>query len=258
MKFGVCVGTDAEKIKVLKDTGFDYVETNLTDIATISEEDFEAFLLALKTIDIPCEASNCFIPGEYKLVGKDIDYEKISAYVSKALSRASRAGIKSAVFGSGGARRVPEGVSRADAHKQITYFLKEIVSPEAAKYGIRIAIEPLNKQECNCLNSVHEGVAIAKVTGCDNIKTLADLYHVYLENDKMEDIAALKGEIIHAHIANPVGRCYPAPGDGFDYASFINALKAAGCERCSVEAGTKDFGNEAQKALAVLRTINNY
>jgi len=98
MKFGVCVGTDAEKIKVLKDTGFDYVETNLTDIATISEEDFEAFLLALKTIDIPCEASNCFIPGEYKLVGKDIDYEKISAYVSKALSRASRAGIKIGCF----------------------------------------------------------------------------------------------------------------------------------------------------------------
>ena len=46
MKFGACVGTDADKIKVLKEAGFDYVETNMTDIATISDEEFEAFLQA--------------------------------------------------------------------------------------------------------------------------------------------------------------------------------------------------------------------
>jgi D-psicose/D-tagatose/L-ribulose 3-epimerase len=255
MKFGACVGTDAEKIKVIKDAGFDYAETNMTDIATVSDEEFEAFLLALKTNDIPCEASNCFIPGEYKLVGDNVDYASISAYVAKALERASRAGIQSAVFGSGGARRVPEGVSREDAHKQIAYFLKEIVSPEAAKYGIQIAIEPLNKTECNCLNSVLEGVALADSIGCDNIKTLADLYHVFLENDPLDEIAALKGKIIHSHIANPVGRCYPAPGDGFDYAPFMKALREAGCTRCSVEAGTKDFAKEAPLALAVLKAL---
>ena len=255
MKFGACVGTDAEKIKVLKDAGFDYVETNMTDIATISDEDFETFLQVLKINDIPCEASNCFIPGEYKVVGENVDYVSIAAYVAKALARASRVGIKSAVFGSGGARRVPEGVSRQDAHKQIVYFLKEIVSPEAAKYGIMIAIEPLNKKECNCLNSVLEGVAVAEATGCGNIKTLADLYHVYLENDQMADIASLKGKIIHSHIANPAGRCYPAPGDGFDYAPFIKALTEAGCTRCSLEAGTKDFAKEAPLALTVLKAL---
>ncbi len=255
MKFGACVGTDAAKITVLKEAGFDYAETNMTEIAAMSEESYEAFLLALKTNDIPCEASNCFIPGEYKLVGEDVDYESISAYVAKALARASRAGIKSAVFGSGGARRMPEGIAKEDAQKQIACFLKEIVSPEAAKYGIRIAIEPLNKNECNCLNSVLEGVAVAEATGCDNIKTLADLYHVYLENDQMKDIASLKGKIIHAHIANPVGRCYPKPGDGFDYAPFMNALNEAGCTRCSVEAGTKDFAKEAPLALAVLKAL---
>ena len=255
MKFGACVGTDAEKIKILKEAGFDYAETNMTDIATISDEEFNAFLLALKENDIPCEASNCFIPGEYKLVGDAVDYTAISEYVAKALERASRVGIESAVFGSGGARRVPDGVSREDAHKQLAYFLKEIVSPEAAKYGIRIAIEPLNKKECNCLNSVLEGVAVAEATGCDNIKTLADLYHVFLENDQMADIAALKGKIIHAHIANPVGRCYPAPGDGFDYAPFMKALNEAGCTRCSVEAGTKDFAKEAVLALSVLKAL---
>jgi sugar phosphate isomerase/epimerase len=255
MKFGACVGTDEEKIKVAKEVGFDYVETNLSNIGTISDEEFEAFLLVLKTNNIPCEASNCFIPSDYQLVGENVDYKSISAYVAKALERASRVGIKSAVFGSGGARHLPDGVTKEDAHKQITYFLKEIVSPEAAKYGINIAIEPLNKKECNCINSVLEGVAIARATGCENIKTLADLYHVYLENDPLDKIAELKGEIIHSHIANPVGRCYPEPGDGFDYAPFINALKAAGCGRCSVEAGTKDFANEAPKVLAVLKAL---
>jgi len=255
MKFGACVGTSGEKIKVMKDAGFDYVETNLTEITAMSDEDFEAFLAVLNENDIPCEASNCFIPGEYKLVGKDVDYRKISAYVSKALGRASRAGIQSAVFGSGAARKIPDGISKEEAHKQLIYFLKEIVSPEAEKYGIRIAIEPLNKKECNCLNSVVEGVAVAKATGCDNIKTLADLYHVYLEEDQMDQIAAYQGEIIHSHIANPVGRCYPLPGDGFDYAPFIKALEKAGCTRCSIEAGTKDFNTEAPLALNLLRTF---
>ncbi|NLX92311.1 MAG: sugar phosphate isomerase/epimerase [Clostridiales bacterium] len=255
MKFGACVGTDEDKIKVSKEVGFDYVETNLTDITAMTDEEFETFLLFLRKIGIPCEASNCFIPGNYKLVGEIVDYKSISAYVIKALARASRVGIKLAVFGSGGARRVPDGISKEDAHKQIVYFLKEIVSPEAGKYGIMIAIEPLNKEACNCVNSVPEGVAIARATGRNNVKTLADLFHVYLENDPLDKIAALKGEIIHAHIANPVARCFPAIGDDFDYMPFISALKSAGCGRCSVEADTKDFANEAPKALARLKSL---
>lgn len=255
MKFGTCIGTDQEKIKVSKDAGFYYVETNLTNITAMRDREFEEFLKALEQNDIPCEASNCFIPSEYKLIGESVDYKSISAYVAKALARANRLGIKTAVFGSGGARRVPDGVTREEAHKQIIYFLKEIVGPQASEYGIRIAIEPLNSQVCNCLNSVLEGVAVARATGCDNIKTLADLYHVYLDNDPLDKIAQLKGEVIHAHIANPVARCYPAPGDGFDYVPFFNTLKAVGCERCSIEADTKDFTNDATKALAVLKSL---
>lgn len=255
MKFGTCIGTDEEKIKISKEAGFDYIETNLTNITAMSDREFEGFLKTLEQNDIPCEASNCFIPSDYKLVGESVDYISISAYVAKALARAERLGIKTAVFGSGGARRVPDGVTREEAHKKIIYFLKEIVAPEAFKYGIRIAIEPLNSQVCNCLNSVLEGAAVARATGCDNVETLADLYHIYIDNDPLDKIARLKDEVIHAHIANPVARCYPAPGDGFDYAPFFNALKAVGCERCSVEADSKDFVNDATKALAVLRAL---
>lgn len=255
MKFGACIGTDAKKVKVMADAGFDYFETNVSELASISEEEFEDFLQAIKENGLPCEAANCFVPGDIALVGPEADPEKITAYIKKAMARASKAGVETIVFGSGKARRFPEGLSREDGNRQIAEFLREIAAPEAAKYGIRIAIEPLNTKETNSINSVHEGMEVAEASGCENVKTLADLYHMFLENDPFEDVSNSPGQIIHAHIANAVGRCYPKPGDGIEYIPFINSLKAAGCTRCSVEAGAKDFENEAPLALALLRTF---
>lgn len=255
MRFGICAGVKTDYVQVMKACGYDYFETNMTEITAMSEEEFASFHGFVEKCGLPCEASNCFIPGQYKLTGADIDYGAISAYVAKALKRASALGLKTAVFGSGGARRYPESTNRQDAQQQITFFLKEIVSPEASKYSIQIAIEPLNKSEDNAINSVPEGVRIAKATGCDNIKTLADLYHVYLENDPLDAISRMKGDILHSHIANPVRRKYPQPGDGFDFLPFLNAIESAGCPRCSVEAGTDDFIAEAPKALELLRSL---
>ena len=256
MKFGTCVGMDPERIAVSGKVGFDYVETNMTELALADDDKLSKFINALQESGIPCEASNCFIPGDrYRIVGENVDYPSIAEYVDLALERAGKVGIKSAVFGSGGARKAPDGFSLEEAENQIICFLKEIVSPRAEKYGITIAVEPLYKEACNLINLVQEGVDIAKATGCGNIKGLADLFHMYYEKDYVESIAANKGWIHHAHIANPVNRGFPAPGDGFDFAPFIGALKFAGCPRLTIEAGTEDFEKDAYLALEVLKTV---
>jgi hypothetical protein len=44
------------------------------------------------------------------------------AYVAKAFDRVARLGVRIVVFGSGGARRVPEGYPRDDAVRQMVDF----------------------------------------------------------------------------------------------------------------------------------------
>lgn len=252
MKFGVCCSPNIQKIAVLERAGFDYYETNLSNISAMTDKEFEAFLVDASSLSIPCEASNCFIPGEHKITIPGADTAQLKEYTKKALERAARLGVRSAVFGSGGARRIPKDMRKEEGQDKIVAFLRDIVSPEAEKYGIRMAVEPLNSKEDNAINSVAEGVAVARRTQRQNIRTLADIYHMLLDNDPIDALKKYPGDIIHAHISSP-SRKFPRPDDGYSYALFLNALTAAGCERCSVEAGTDDFEGDVIKSLAVLR-----
>lgn len=257
MKFGVCCSPNIEKIAVLERAGFDYYETNLTNISAMTGEAFETFLADAATVSIPCEASNCFIPGDYKISIPGADTTKLREYAKTALERAARLGVRSVVFGSGGARRIPIDMRKEDGQDKIVAFLRDIVGPEADKYGIRIAVEPLNSKEDNAINSVLEGVSVARRTQCKNVRTLADIYHMLLDNDPIEALANYPGDIIHAHISSP-SRKFPRNDDGYSYTPFLNALVEAGCERCSVEAETDDFEGDVYKSLAVLRAWEAY
>ena len=75
-------------------------------------------------------------------------------------------GIKILVLGSSGSRSIPEGFDRAEAEEQFTGFLKKI-APAAEKYGVIVAIEPLQTQETNFINTVKEGAEIARKTGAE-------------------------------------------------------------------------------------------
>ncbi len=50
-------------------------------------------------------------------------------------------GIGIIVFGSGGARRIPEGFDRQRAHGQLVAFCR-MVGPIAREHGVIIAVEP--------------------------------------------------------------------------------------------------------------------
>ena len=64
------------------------------------------------------------VTGRFKLrvTGPDIDRDQQTVYVRKAFDRLARLGTQIVVFGSGGARRVPDGFSKDDALKQLVDF----------------------------------------------------------------------------------------------------------------------------------------
>lgn len=68
--------------------------------------------------------------------------------------------------------------------------------------------------------------------------------------------------LVHAHTSNPAPdpalgkkRIYPTAADEFDQRSFIEPLKRAGVEQCSIEADVIDFKTDAKNAYEVLKEL---
>lgn len=260
MKFGVCRGLDDYKsLECAKKIGIDYLEARFSCLVDFDDYKFNEAKKVLESLDLPCLSSNGFIPGEMKIVGESVDYGLITEYVEKGFDRAAQLGIKKIVFGSGAARSFTEGFPLEKAKEQMAKVLSDIVSPRAKKFGAVITIEPLRFNETSMIHTVSQGVEIAEMCGCDNVFALADLYHVYGNNDDINDFTNFKGKIRHAHIAEPVKRGYPC-GDMADEIKaickkFVDTLWAVGCDTCSIEARTEDFEKDILKAVPFLKSL---
>ena len=257
MKFGACCSADIERVRILKELGYDYAEGGCGAITSLNDSDFEKYYSDFLKIGLPMPVANGFFPSEIKLAGPESNKLKIEEYLNKFFTRADMLGIKKVIFGSGGARNIPDSMSLEGGIDEIIDDLKNIICPMAAEHGITVVIEPLRKEECNILNTVKESVEIINRANIENLKVLADVYHMICMNEPLDSIKNLNGILVHAHTSNPVGgdkrRIYPAAHDGFNQKDFISNLLSAGVETCSVEAGTEDFYNDAKNALPVLK-----
>ncbi len=256
MKFGVCIGTNVENMKIAKSLGYDYCEGHSQEIANKPIEHIDA----MKATGMPVYAANCFIG--LRVVGEERDDAQIAEYLERLFSRGNYLGIKYFVFGSSGARRIPDGMSIEEGRAQIVDFLKRLVAPVAEKYDIPVAIEPLRPAECNAINTVADGIEVAKAADSPYIKVLADVKHMYEQKEDFKLLYDYKGWVIHAHTSNPEPdpaldkkRIYPKEGDGFNQADFIEPLKAIGVETCSIEADVIDFPVDAKAAIEVLKKL---
>lgn len=248
---GVCV--DPDRFEAAQAAGFDYVETNASKVAALTDEEFEKLAAQVAQLRIPLAATMSFIPGAIKLTGPDVDPARQMAYVTTTLARLKRLGVKVVVLGSGGARRVPDGFSREEAFTQLVDFCRR-VAPAARENGITIVVEPLRKQETNIINTAREGLALVKAVDRPEIRLLVDYYHLAEEGENPDIIAEAGPLLAHTHIANPTGRVYPLKPDEAAYGGFFANLCKIGYEgRMSVEASTKDFASEAPQSLALLR-----
>ena len=241
-------------VALLKEAGFDYVESGVAAVLkpAESQDAFEDGWAVHRTVALPVEALNCFIPGHLKITGQSVDPAPAIRYATTALMRAGQAGIPVIVFGSGGARAVPEGFNHAAATRQIEEFLHEI-APVALESHVTIVVEPLRVMECNILTTVAEAAALVRRVGHPAIRLLVDAYH-WNSNDRDAQSIADSGDLLrHAHIATLLNRC--APGhEPFDFTPFFDALRAAHyAGRLSIEGGMPETLEAFQKANYVLK-----
>ncbi|MGD9511145.1 MAG: sugar phosphate isomerase/epimerase family protein [Geminicoccaceae bacterium] len=97
----------------------------------------------------------------------------------------------------------------------------------AARHGIRLSVEPLNRFECHALNTVADAAAVVDRVGRPNYGLLYDTFHTNIEEqDPVGAIAPHLARINHVHVSeNDRG----TPGKGHvPFEAVFRAFKAGG------------------------------
>jgi D-psicose/D-tagatose/L-ribulose 3-epimerase len=251
VKVGYCTGL--RNLEAAKAAGFDYVELSATEVANLSDADFDAAAAKLKELALPTPAANNFVPQTIKLVGPDANVEQQNAHVKKVMTRLSKLGVQVLVLGSGGARRVPDGFSKDEAWTQLVAFGRR-AAEEAKAAGITVAIEALRQQETNIINTSADGLRLVEAVNHPNFQLMIDFYHLASEHEDPAIVIKGKDHLRHLHVANPNGRVFPQKWEEFDYAPFFANLKAIGYDkRISMEGSTTDLAAQGPVTIALLR-----
>jgi len=254
MRFGCCVSPD--KIGIVQDAGYDYVELQIGVIKPEApDSEFEAVREQIQSYDIVPEAWCCLLGSEMKVTGPEVDMYRIERYLRTAFERVEELGGEVIVFGSGGARKIPDDFPADEAREQLVEFLT-LAGQVAGAYGITIAIEPLNSRETNVITSVTEAAELARRVDHPFVKVLADLYQMTMDGEPASSVITAGNELVHTHIAD-TDRSYPGSGK-YPSREFFEALRSIGYnDRMSAECGWPNFDTDCIKALEFLRSLDN-
>ena len=242
MRLGCC-GT-IEEAPIIKAAGFDFLEVNVQSALRGDEPDstWDAKAPHPDKLALPIEGANVLVPPSRPIIGPGRDPQGLAQYFKRVTSRAGRLGIKRLVFGSGGARKRPEGVDQDTAWKHLLEFTK-MTGDACAANDIILVIEHLNKSETNTLNSLADCLRLCIEADHPAVQMLVDSYHFGLEHETHDAIVEIGPLLRHVHVAEVAGRSQPGilsketdPSEAFDFEDFFCTLRKIGYdERICIE-----------------------
>ena len=222
MTFGIC--TSLENASTAREAGWDYIEPSAQRLLKGTVEDEAWSELEAKPPELPVRAVNMLVPAGMKITGPAVDIDALRQYMERVTRRAKQVGVSILVFGSGGARQVPEGFDRDRARQQILDFGR-ISAELAAKNGVTIVLEPLHRGECNIINTVAEAMEYVREINHPNFQCLLDTYHFWMENEPLENLIRAMSSIRHVHVADRDGRVAPGESGTSDYEPIFRVLR---------------------------------
>jgi sugar phosphate isomerase/epimerase len=102
-----------------------------------------------------------------------------------------------------------------------------VLGERAGERGVPMLYEPLNRYETNVCNTLAEGVELLNSLATRNVKLLADLYHMNIEEaDLPAALRSAGGAVGHVHLADSNRR--PAGCGHTSFGAIAVALRSIG------------------------------
>lgn len=234
--------------KEILNKGFDFAESSVGLLMNISDEDFEK----LVKNNVKIRAFNCFVPSELKIIENT---QKMWDYIEKAFYRMEKLSAEMIVFGSGGARKIPDSVEVDEGLRILENFIYKC-NNLAEKHNMIFILEPLNRNESNFLPTVKSAYDLCKKLNLSNTKILADIFHMYVEKENFSVINETVDELYHVHINNPLTRGCPTLEENEVIRNFAKALRSASYNKTvTIESSFNNFSSEIGDALTYLKEV---
>jgi len=239
MKFGLVLSTNATRFSAVSYSddlergitrvaalGYDGVELAVRDPALLDIRRLEKHIRSAG-VEVPAigtgqaflEEGLSFTDGRKEIRRNAVD--RIKAHVRFA------AGFKAAVIiglirGRGGKNRVTENEFLAECLVECAAF--------AAKEGVKLFIEPLNRYETKLVNTVEEGMALIRNLKFKNLKLLVDTFHMNIEEPSIYGSLVKASPCLgHVHFADSNRR--PAGCGHLNFMDIVGVLKGLGYNR---------------------------
>ena len=116
-----------------------------------------------------------------------------------------------------------DGVSPTQARDWLRAALDDL-GDYARRYAVPLIYEPLNRYETNLVNTQTAGVELLESLKTVNVKLLADLFHMNIEEPDVAAALTIGGAHIgHVHFVDSNRR--PAGNGHLDFAAIVRALR---------------------------------
>lgn len=243
MKFSMC--TAVYGMNDLHDTinraakhGFDAVEiTAAKHLPIESSPAYRKEVLGwIKDAGIACSGLHYIFDGSVKLATADPELNaKCLSYLCKIIDVAADMEAETVIVGSGGTTRsVDAGENRNEAILRMADVIHKAGEYAQAK-NVVLAMEAINRYETNTLNTMAEATAFARLADHPNVRTMADTYHINIEEaNPVQSMRTYGGYLQNLHLADSNRH---APGTGhIDFKALADALTETGFNKyCSFE-----------------------
>lgn len=220
--------TDADLscIEQLASYGAEVIELAIVEPSAVTAAKLNA---ALKSAGLPAPVL-CGVFGEGRDVrGNASEVTGAIAYLDGLLDLALQvdAGvICGPMYSRGGRAQSYSAMERAQQQVQIAESLRPLCQ-RAERAGITLALEPLNRFETDCINTIEQAVALIDQVGSPALKIHIDTFHMNIEEaDSHAAILAAAPHIGHVH-ASASHRGLLGQ-DQVDWAGVLSALQAIG------------------------------
>ena len=238
--------------------GYDYAETVPWALGPDADDmgAERAARTRVQASPVPVASLCGFLPDPERLglmvVGPRVDWARLRIYVTRVFDRMQALGIDVIGYGSGSSRTVPAGFPHERALEQVRDFL-HLCADLGEPRGVRVALEPYNRDDTNLLYTVPEALAVVQTVTRPTVGLMADFFHMRLNDEPLDELAAAGPYLIHAHIAEPGrGRLQTTPAE---HGAFLSALRAAGYDGRVTQTGPLPAYGSPAEAAAVLKRL---